>query len=186
MESRAGNACTSCAACASIVQYSCALNAEISSSRSTISRSAGLWTRPAERPAADLLPKQRREVEPHEIIERAAGLLGVDERLGQVARLPDGFLNRPLRDLVEDHAMHGLGVEHLAILEHFEDVPRDRFALAVGVGRQIHRIGSLDGLDDLLDVLLVLVDELVLHREAMLWIDGAFLRHEVTDVTIGR
>ena len=39
-----------CSASASIVQYSCALNAVISASRSTISRSAGLCTRPADSP----------------------------------------------------------------------------------------------------------------------------------------
>ena len=47
---RAGKVCAFCSASASIVQYSCALNAVISSSRSTMSRSAGLCTRPADRP----------------------------------------------------------------------------------------------------------------------------------------
>ena len=54
-DNRAGNcveAASGCAlsASASIVQYSCALNAVISSSRSTMSRNAGLCTRPADSP----------------------------------------------------------------------------------------------------------------------------------------
>jgi hypothetical protein len=65
-------------------------------------------------------------------------------------------------------------------------VPGNRFTLAVRVGREIDGRGFLSGLHDLVDVLLVLVDELVLHREAVLGIDGAFLRHEIANVAVRR
>jgi len=44
------NGCEACASSAAMVQYSRALNASISSSRSTIMRNAGDCTRPADRP----------------------------------------------------------------------------------------------------------------------------------------
>ena len=59
-------------------------------------RSAGLCTRPADRPAAHLLPQQRREIEADEVVERAPRLLGVDQVERQVARLGDGLANRVL------------------------------------------------------------------------------------------
>ena len=40
-----------------MLQYSCGVNARISRSRSTMSRSATVWTRPAERPV--LMLRQR-------------------------------------------------------------------------------------------------------------------------------
>ena len=48
LDKRALKKSSLCSAMAAIVQYSLGLNAEICSSRSTIRRSAGLWTRPAD------------------------------------------------------------------------------------------------------------------------------------------
>jgi hypothetical protein len=61
------------------------------SSRSQIMRSAGLCTRPAERPRRTFLPQQRREVEADQVVERAARLLRVDQVHGKLARLLDGL-----------------------------------------------------------------------------------------------
>ena len=59
-------------------------------------------------PAPHLLPEQRRQIEADQIVERAPRLLRVDELLGEIARLLDGFLDRALRDLVEHDALHRL------------------------------------------------------------------------------
>jgi hypothetical protein len=64
-------------------------------------------------------------------------------------------------------------------------VPGDGLALAVRVSRQIQGIGLLQQLGDGLNVLLVAVDDLVLHLEAVLRVHGAFLRHQVAHMAIG-
>ena len=84
--------------------------------------------------AGQLPPQHRRKREADEIIERAAGEIGVDQRLVDGARVRDGL----------EHGVFGDGVEHdpLApacrssafLLQHFEHMPGDGLALAVGVG----------------------------------------------------
>src|SRR5690606_31578001 len=50
----------------------------------------------------------------------------------------------------------------------------------------VERIGSLGSLGDRVDVLLVAVDDLVVHREAARGVDRALLRYQVAHVAIGR
>ncbi len=64
-------------------------------------------------------------------------------------------------------------------------VPGYRLAFAVGIGSEKQRIGFFQRLPDRGEVLLVLLDDGVLHRVAMLGVDRAFLRHEVANMTIG-
>ncbi len=96
----------------------------------------------------------------------------------------DRLVDRTFRNLVEYDSLHILVVEEVAIFQHLIDMPGDGFALAVGVCREIDRRCVLDGLCDAIDMLLVLVDQLVFHGEAMLGIDGAFLRDQIPHVTI--
>ena len=65
-------------------------------------------------------------------------------------------------------------------------MPGDGLAFAIGVSRQVERIRLLERADDCLDVLLVALDDLVLHREVAVGVDGAFLRNQVAHVPIGR
>jgi hypothetical protein len=81
--------------------------------------------------------------------------------------------------------MHLLVLELAALLEDLVQVPGDRLALAIRVGRQIQRAGFLQRLGDRLDVPLVALDQLVLHREAVVRIDRAFLGHQIAHVAIG-
>ncbi len=50
---------------------------------------------------------------------------------------------------------------------------------------RIEVVGGLGGLGDGLDVLLVLLDQLVAHGEAVLGIDRAFLGHQIADMAVG-
>jgi len=43
----------------------------------------------------------------------------------------------------------------------------------------------LERAHDGVDVLLIALDHLVFHRESGAWIDGAFLRHQIPNVTVG-
>ena len=120
-------------------------------------------------PRHDLLPQDRRDLVAVEAVEDAAGLLGVDHALVQLARVGDGGPDRVLGDLVEDHPVdRDLG------LEDFLEVPRDGLALAVLIGGEEEFVGLGQQLLELPDLgLLVGVDhvdglEVVLdvHAEA--------------------
>ena len=82
-------------------------------------------------PGHDLLPQHRRYLVAVEPVKNAAGLLGVNEVLVQVASVLQCPTDRLRRDLVEHHATHrDLGLEHL------HQVPGDGLALAVLVSGQ--------------------------------------------------
>ena len=91
--------------------------------------------------ARQLAPQHRREVEADEIVERAAGAIGVDQRLVDLARMAHRLGDRVLGDGVEDDAVDALVLENFLALEDLVDVPRDRLALAVRVGGQNDALG---------------------------------------------
>ncbi len=63
-------------------------------------------------------------------------------------------------------------------------MPADRLALAVRVGRQKDVVGALGSTRDGFDMLLVLLDQVVTHRKAVVRIDRAFLGDQVAHVPI--
>ena len=118
-------------------------------------------------PAHDLLPEDGRDLVAVEPVEDAPRLLRVDEPLVDVARLVERALDRVARDLVEDHAADG----HLR-LQHLEQVPGDRLALAVLVRREQELVGVGEQLLQLRDrLLLVRVDD-VERLEVVLDVDA--------------
>ncbi len=134
----------------------------------------------------DLAPQQRRQIEAHQIVQRAARLLGIDQGVGDLARMLDRVLHLALGDLVEHHALDRLALERVLLLQQLGQVPGDRLPFTIRVGREPEFVGILERGDDGLDVLFVLVDDPVLHLEAVLDIDRAVLGHEVADVTVRR
>ena len=67
--------------------------------------------------AAHLLPQQWRQVEAHQVVERAPCLLGVDQVGRQLARVLDGFVDGALGDLVKHHAVDALVLERLPVFQ---------------------------------------------------------------------
>ena len=88
---------------ASIDQYSTAVNARISRSRSTTSRTATDWTRPADRPDRILREMQRAQRVADHPVDDPARLLRVDEVLVDRARVGERLADGRLGDLVEGH-----------------------------------------------------------------------------------
>ena len=132
--------------------------------------------------ARQLPPQHRRQREADQIVERAAREIGVDQRAVDLARVLHGFADRLLGDGVEHDALDGLRLQRVLFLEHFEDVPGDRLALAVGVGRQDQPVGALDGAGDVVQPLLGLVVDLPEHAEIVVGIDRAVLGRQVADM----
>ncbi len=135
--------------------------------------------------ARQLAPQHGREGEAHEIVERAARHVGVDQGLVELARMGDGVEHRLLGDGVEGDALDVDPVQRLLGLEHVPDMPGNGLALAIRVGGEIelaalgHRLG--DGVEPLLGLR---VDQPV-HGEILVRADRAVLGRQVADMTIG-
>ena len=170
---------------ASIVQYSRAVNASISRSRSTTSRTATDWTRPADRPPRTLRDEQRAQRVADEPVDDPAGLLGVDEVRVDLARMSERLADRRFGDLAEGDPL-GLAGRHVGCLG---DVPGDRLALAVEVGGEEDLVGALGGLLDVGDLLAAILRDDVLRGEIMVDVDPelalAGVLRQVADVAVG-
>ena len=80
----------------------------------------------------NLLPQHGADLVAIQPVEDAAGLLGVDQIVVQVARVLGGGADRRFGDLVEHHPL-----DRDARLERLQQVPGDGLALPVAVGGQI-------------------------------------------------
>ena len=161
------------------------MKASISTSRAQISRSATDCTRPAEREPGSLRQSTGESGEAHQIVERAARLVGVDQVVVEVARRGHGVEHGGLGDLAEDHALHGDTVQEPAPAELVLHVPGDRLALAVGVGGEEQVRGAPDRPADGADVLLGTVGDGPVHGEGIVRPHRAVLGQEVAHVAVG-
>ena len=84
-------------------------------------------------------PEYRREFETDQAVEHAACLLRINEVEVDMARMLNGGEDSGLRDFVENDALCLRGVQ----FEHFGEVPRDGFSLAVLIGSQPDGFGLL-------------------------------------------
>jgi len=115
----------------------------------------------------DLAPQHRRDLVAIETVEDAPGLLRVDERSVEVARVVGGALDGLLGDLVEDHPLdRDLGLERL------DEVPRDGLALAVLIRGQVELVGVLEGPLEFGDLLALVGIDDVVGLEVVLDVDA--------------
>ena len=132
--------------------------------------------------AVEFLPDERPEegtqFEADEAVFDAARLLRVHEFHINGALVLERFLDGFLRDGVEDDAADGLA----APARRLDDVPRDRLALAVGVGRQVDGVGLLAGGLDLADDFALVLQRFVPRREVALGVHAEFVGREVAHV----
>jgi hypothetical protein len=122
---------------------------------------------PGGQPRSHLPPQHRRHLVAVQAVEDAAGLLGVDETLVEVAGVLQGALDGLAGDLVEDHAPHG----HLR-LQHLEQVPGDGLALAILVRGEVELVCVPQGALQLADHLLLVGVDDVVGLEAVVDVDG--------------
>ena len=132
--------------------------------------------------ARQLAPQHRREREADQIVERAAGEIGIDQRAVDRARMLHRLGHRLLGDGVEHDALDRLVLQRLLFLQHFQHVPGDRLALAVRVGGQDQGVGALEGAGDVVEPLLRLGVDLPEHLEIIVRIDRAVLGRQVADM----
>ena len=135
--------------------------------------------------ARQFSPEHRREREANEIIERAAGEIGIDQCTIDLARMLHCLGHRLLGDGVEHHALDLLVLERLLFLQHLEHVPGDRFAFTIRVGGEDQLVGTLERACDVVQALVRLGVDLPEHAEIVLGIDRAILGGQVADVAKG-
>ena len=126
-----------------------------------------------------LAPQHRRQREADEIVERAAGEIGVDQRLVDLAGMLHRLRHRLLGDGVEDDPFDLLVLDGPFLPQRLEDMPGDRLALAVGVGGENQLVGALDGGRDAVQTLLRLGIDFPKHVEIVLGIDRSVLGRKV-------
>ena len=129
--------------------------------------------------AADAPPEHGRDLVAHEPVEDAPTFLRLDELHVQLARIRDGFLDGLLGDLVEHHAFDR---EARLRLQHLEEMPRDRLALAILIRREVELVGILERLAQAADHLRLVRRDLVLRLEVVVHVDREALAGQVTDV----
>ena len=132
--------------------------------------------------ARQFAPQHRREREADQIIQRATGHIGIDQRAIDLARRFHGLRHRLLGDGVEHHPLDLMVLDRALFLEHFKHVPGDRLALAIGVGRQDQPIGALQRLGDVVEPTGRLGVDLPDHLEVSLRIDRSILGRKVPDM----
>ena len=129
--------------------------------------------------AGQLAPQYGGEREADEIIKRAAGEIGVNQRRVDLARMAHSFQNGALGDGVEHNALDDLVLEHFLGAQHFQHMPGNGLAFAIRVGRQDYGVGVFDGLGDIGKPLASLGVDLPLHLKIVLDVHRAVFGGQV-------
>jgi len=98
--------------------------------------------------ARQLAPQHGGQGEAYQIVQRAAGHVGFDQRLIELARMRHGMLHGRFGDFVERDALHVHAFQGVFVVQHGAHVPRNGLALAIRIGGQIEPLGAFESLDD--------------------------------------
>ena len=134
--------------------------------------------------ARQLAPQDGREGEADEIVEGAAGEIGIDQGHVHVAGVLHGLQHRGFGDGVEDDALHRLALEGPLFPQNFHDMPGNGLPLAVGVGGENQTVVGLEGGGNVGQALGGLAVHLPVHLEIGVGADGTILGRQVTDMAI--
>ena len=126
------------------------------------------------------LPKQWRQLITHQTVEHASGLLRIDEAHVDVARVLDGVGDGRFGDFVEDDALRVF----LLQVEHFIEMPRDGFSLAVLIGCEPHRVGCLREFPQLGHKVFLVVRYLVFGFKVLFDVDAQSVLAQVAHVSL--
>jgi hypothetical protein len=85
-------------------------------------------------------------------------------------------------DGVEHDALDGLTLQRMLFIQRFQNMPGNRFTLAVGVGRQNQGVGAFQRPCNIVDPLLRLRIDLPKHLETGIRIDRAILGWQIANM----
>ena len=126
--------------------------------------------------AGQFAPQNGREVETHQIIQRAPRQIGFDQRHIHVARITHRLGNGFLGDRVKgDSRDFRIFLDRAAFGQGFLQMPTDRFTFPVGVGREDQFVVIGQRIGDGFDMFLAVAGDFPLHVEFMVGINRAIL-----------
>ena len=132
--------------------------------------------------ARDLAPEQGAELIADEAVEEPAGLLGVDHVHVDRPDVAEGVLDGALGDFVKGDAADPV----VGKVEGLLQVPGDRLALAVGVGRQVDDVGPGGLALQIADRVFLGRNDFIGRRVAMRHIQAELALGKVADMTHAR
>ena len=95
-----------------------------------------------------------------------------------------GIQNRPFGNLMEHHSLDRLIGQQIALPKNFIQMPGNGLPFAIWISRQIERLGLGGCFGDGIDMTLVLVDQLILHREIVRGVNGSFLGDQIAHMAV--
>ena len=126
----------------------------------------GLHT-PRRQAPGNLCPQQRRNHITHNTVQEPAGLLRIHPVVIQIARILEGFLNRPLGDLVKHYTTIFVRLAANGLLK----VPGNRLPFSIQIRCQIDMVSRLGQTLELADHLFLAGQNLVTGAPVMIGID---------------
>ena len=129
-----------------------------------------------------LAPQNRRQLEADEIVECAAGEIGVHEIGIDLAWRFHRVKNGGLCNGIKDDALDAFVFENLFGLQNFQHMPGNGLALAIRVGSQNDGVGIFYSGGDLGQALGGLEIDFPFHRKIIIRIDRPILRWKVADM----
>ncbi len=135
--------------------------------------------------AGQLSPQHWGEGEAHEVIERSARQIGIDQGSVDGARMTHGVEHGLLSHGVEHHTLDLDLVQGVLAVEHLEHVPGDGFTLPVWVGGEDELVRALQRLDDLIQPFRRLGLHVPMHLEILVGQHRPVLRGQVAHMAVG-
>ena len=128
-----------------------------------------------------LAPQYGRQLEAHQAVQHAAGLLCIYQIHVQMAWCLDGLQNGRFRNLMEHNAVGSLFVKS----QHLAQMPGDGLSLAVFIACQPYLLGLLGLRLQFAHQLLLLFGNLIFGFQCLV-VDAQFLLLQVTNVAVAR
>ena len=129
--------------------------------------------------AGQFAPQYRGKVEADQIIQRAAGEIGLDQAHVDLARMFHRLQDGVLGDGVEHHALDRLVLQYFLGAQDFEHVPGNGLSLAIRIGGEDDAVRGFDQSRYVGEALAGLAVHFPQHFEIIVWIDRAVLGRQI-------
>ena len=135
--------------------------------------------------AGQFTPQNRRKIKAHKIVQRAACQISFHKRLIDLTRIFHRFGYSCFGDRIENDAANGrVFLDGFALGQGFLQMPADRFALAIRVGRENEFVVVFQRVRDGFDMFFAIIANFPLHLEIGICVDRSILWRQVTNMAV--
>ena len=132
-----------------------------------------------------LAPQHRRKREADQIVQSAAGEVGLDQLHIDITRVLHRLGDGGLCDGVEHHPFNLRALDGFLLLQNLKYVPGNGLTLAVGVGGQDDAFGALGGVGNVVQTLGGFGIDVPQHLEIFVGLYRSVLSRQVADMAVG-